>query len=300
MFSDGKINIRGIFMIKIKSIRALVVAVILVLLPIYSILSVGQIFGFLIPDSIRLISTLIISSLLVFGSLKNKFKISFIISLSAIFLELFLLIIGREISNFTTEFFSTYLLSIFAYILAYILIFEPTTKPLLKPKNILIFIITLFIIQFLYSIFYFSNFGFYIFFSLPFTLSSVIWIAQTFTLSLVFIDKERNTMKSGKNPSFKMNFLFDPKNPVWLAILRIFVISTSILILISGIIASLFLSLESYYWTEDVGATLGLFFLYLTGTIITTTIVHILGMVSLNLLFNVQAIRMNLEQKNHN
>jgi hypothetical protein len=83
--------------------------------------------------------------------------------------------------------------------------------------------------------------------------------------------------------------IFDPKNPLWLEILRYLVIFGTSLLLFGGIIFAFVIAFRSYIF---FGAIV-VFLFFSIASIVVATVYYILGMVSLNLLYNVQQIRVN-------
>lgn len=83
--------------------------------------------------------------------------------------------------------------------------------------------------------------------------------------------------------------IFDPKNPLWLEILRYLVIFGTSLLLIGGVIFAFVIAFQAYIFL----AGLVVFLFISIISIVVATVYYILGMVSLNLLYNVQQIRVN-------
>jgi hypothetical protein len=94
--------------------------------------------------------------------------------------------------------------------------------------------------------------------------------------------------------------IFDPKNPIWLEIYRYFVIFLTLLIILVGIILSFSLSRYvdfilsgTIYYETNFGQLL----IYLIATFLTSSVFYIFGMLSLNLFYNIQEIRINTGKK---
>jgi hypothetical protein len=87
--------------------------------------------------------------------------------------------------------------------------------------------------------------------------------------------------------------IFDPRNPVWLEILRYIVITGALFILFAGILYAI---VDSMYLVSFIGRFSN-FILVSVLSIAASFTYHIIGMVSLNLLYNVQEIRRNTINK---
>lgn len=130
---------------------------------------------------------------------------------------------------------------------------------------------------------------------------SIPWLGSLLLIGLIIgqspsPSSNKNSKHQPSDQTFKNNTvvssLLDPKNPLWLEILRYTVIIWSSLVFVSTF---LFLIIYLSNWN-------GLNFLVLVGSLIVSIVLAFLnltlGMISLNLLFNIQAIRVSLEKTN--
>ena len=126
---------------------------------------------------------------------------------------------------------------------------------------------------------------------------SIPWLGTLFLIGLVNEKSPEVDRKSKKNysnhrtnnNSFIVNLL-NPKNPLWLEILRYSVIVSSVLIFIS---AFFFLNI---YFSNLFGFEFLLLIFSLIIAIVLAFLNLLFGMISLNLFFNVQSIRISLEK----
>ena len=86
--------------------------------------------------------------------------------------------------------------------------------------------------------------------------------------------------------------ILDPKNPIWLEILRLTVVGMTALILVLGTISSLTLWFGQFNMITNLfRVILGLF-----TTAVSAGLTLVVGMISLNALYNIQQIRINTDK----
>jgi hypothetical protein len=97
--------------------------------------------------------------------------------------------------------------------------------------------------------------------------------------------------------NFLSNSIFEPKNPIWLRILRYIVIFTPLVVFVGGLIASFVLAnvYVDYYFDILDGYEFqpGLFLFYLLIDVIVSASLFFYGMIILGALTNLQEIRIN-------
>ena len=88
--------------------------------------------------------------------------------------------------------------------------------------------------------------------------------------------------------------IFDPKNPIWLEILRLTVLGVTALILLTGIMGSMSMLLRGQlmFFERFILMILGLM-----GTALSAGLTFVIGMISLNALYNLQQIRINTDKQ---
>jgi hypothetical protein len=96
---------------------------------------------------------------------------------------------------------------------------------------------------------------------------------------------------------FFSNSIFDPKNPIWLKILRYLVIFTPMVVFFGGFIASFVFAnvyVEYYFdYLDGYEFQPGLFLFYLLIDVIVSASLFVSGMITLGALTNLQEIRIN-------
>ena len=131
---------------------------------------------------------------------------------------------------------------------------------------------------------------------------TIPWLGSLLLIGLIIGQppsslKDKNLKQPHYHKAFKNNTvvssLLDPKNPLWLEILRYSVMISSFFIFVTT-----FLFLVVYFSNWN-GFNFFVFVGSLIGSIVLAFLNLILGMISLNLLFNIQAIRISLEKTNN-